>query len=87
MSQLSAVYFVIILIILLFGIISLPHRSAKRLRFPDGPEIAKDAMASATMDVAKAGIQQAALGKESTESKTYASDQKLMPSPEMAKVK
>jgi hypothetical protein len=83
MWQLSAVYFVIIFIILLFGIISLPRRSKRvRLELPDGAQIAKDAMARPMPDIAKASFQQAALGKEPG---SYSLDQKIAASPQAAK--
>jgi hypothetical protein len=63
MWQLSAVYFVIIFVILLFGIISLPVRSKRVRSFHDGGTVVREAMGRPVPDTSNAALQQAAVGK------------------------
>lgn len=84
MAQLSIVYFVIIFVILLFGIISLP-RSPKKKQESSSIEtgVLINTKSPAVPDSSIA-IQQAALGKEPT---AYSVDQKLVSVPPQGRVK
>jgi hypothetical protein len=74
MWQISTVYFVVIFLILLFGIASLPVRPKKARSFGGGGDVVKDAMARPMPSTSDVALQQAAMGKESP---SYSVDQKI----------
>jgi len=84
MSQLSVVYFAVIFVILLFGIISLPVRSKKVRSFHGGGRVVGGAIGRPVSNASDVALQQAAVGKEPP---AYAVDQKIASVSQQDKVK
>lgn len=83
MWQISAVYLVMLFVILVFGIISLPIRHKKVRPFHDGSVAAEGATTHSVRETSNAGLQQAAMGKVPP---AYLVDQKISSVPQQSKV-